>query len=190
MPPVARTAGTASRMDVRKVNGSNRSILITPCQKEPVLARDMNHVTIRNARKSDLQAINQLIFQLISTLDKKEDIDPEFLSRNSRNLLRSAHSHFLVAEDGKTVVGFAHFTTRGTMTHRGLSGLIDELVVAKGFREAGIGRRLLLACVQRCRGLGCCEVEVSTERTNKSARAFYRSCGFEERGVLLERDLA
>jgi hypothetical protein len=50
----------------------------------------MNRVTIRNARKSDLPAINQLIFQLIGTLDKKEDIDPEFVSRNSRSLFRSA----------------------------------------------------------------------------------------------------
>ncbi len=39
----------------------------------------MNCLTIRNARKSDLPAINQLVFQLISTLDKKEDIDPEFV---------------------------------------------------------------------------------------------------------------
>jgi N-acetylglutamate synthase-like GNAT family acetyltransferase len=189
MTPVARTAGIAQGMDVRRVNGSNRSILIIPFHKQPVLARDMNRVTIRNARKSDLPAINQLTFQLISTLDKKEDIDPEFVSRNSRNLFRSADSHFLVAEHGRTVVGFVHFTTRGTATHRGLSGLIDELVVAKDLRKAGIGRRLLLVYVQRCRELGCCEVEVSTERTNKNARAFYRSCGFEERGILLERDL-
>ncbi len=96
----------------------------------------------------------------------------------------------MVAEDGKAVVGFVHFTTRGTVTHRGLSGLVDELVVEKDFRETGIGRRLLLASIHRCRELGCCEVEVSTERTNKNARAFYRSCGFEERGILLERDLA
>lgn len=189
MTPVAKTAGIAPRMDARRVNGSNRSILIIPFQKQPVLARDMNRVTIRNAKKSDLPAINQLIFQLISTLDKKEDIDPEFVSRNSRSLFRSADSHFFVAEDGKAVLGFVHFTTRGTVTHRGLSGLVDELVVAKDFRKAGIGTRLLLASIQRCRELACCEVEVSTEKTNKSARAFYRRCGFEERGILLERDL-
>ena len=88
--PVASTAGPAPRMDARRVNGSNRSILITSIQKQPALERDMNRLTIRNARKSDLPAINQLIFQLISTLDKKEDIDPEFVSRNSRSLFRSA----------------------------------------------------------------------------------------------------
>jgi hypothetical protein len=114
----ARIACTAPKMDAHKVNGSNHCILITPFQKEPVLARDMNRVTIRNARKSDLSAINQLIFQLISTLDKKGDIEPEFVSRNSRNLFRSADSHFLVAERGKTVVGFAHFMTRDADSSR------------------------------------------------------------------------
>lgn len=153
------------------------------------MARDMNGVTIRNAKKSDLPAINQLIFQLISTLDKKESIDPEFISRKSRSLFRSASSHFLVAEAGKTIVGFVHFTTRGTITHRGLSGMIDELVVTKGFRRRGIGRKLLLATMERCRELGCCETEVSTEETNRKARAFYESFGFEEPGILLEKDL-
>jgi len=154
-----------------------------------VLARDVNDVTIRNGTKSDLPAINQLIFQLTSTFDKKESIDSEFISRKSRSLIRSASSHFLVAEAGKTIVGFVHFTTRGTITHRGLSGMIDELVVTKGFRRRGIGRKLLLATIERCRELGCCETEVSTEGTNRKARAFYESCGFEERGILLEKDL-
>jgi len=158
-------------------------------RKQSALAKDVNSVTIRKCRKSDLLAINRLIFQLISELDEKEGIDPEFISRNSRSLLRSASSHFLVAEAAKTVVGFVHFTTRGTISHRGLSGLIDELVVTKGFRRRGIGRKLLLATIKRCRELGCCETEVSTEGTNREARAFYESCGFEERGILLEKDL-
>jgi len=164
-------------------------MLITVLQNQPASARDMNSVTIRNGRKSDLPVINGLICQLISTLDKKESIDPEFISRKSRSLFRSASSHFLVAEAGKTIVGFVHFTTRGTITHRGLSGLIDELVVTKGFSRRGIGRKLVLATIERCRELGCCETEVSTEGTNRKARSFYVSCGFEERGILLEKDL-
>jgi ribosomal protein S18 acetylase RimI-like enzyme len=153
--------------------------------KQLARARDVNNVVVRNLKKRDLPIINQLIFQLISAIDKKEGIDRKVVSRNSR----SANSHFLVAEIGKTIAGFAHFTTRRTITHRGPSGLIDELVVAKSFRRTGIGRQLLSATIQRCKELGCCEIEVSTERTNKRARGFYRSCGFEERGILLEKDL-
>jgi GNAT superfamily N-acetyltransferase len=95
----------------------------------------------------------------------------------------------LVVEIGQTVAGFTHFTTRRTITHRGPSGLIDELVVANGFRRTGIGRQLLSATIQRCKELACCEIEVSTERTNKRARGLHRNCGFEERGILLEKDL-
>jgi RimJ/RimL family protein N-acetyltransferase len=37
--------------------------------------------------------------------------------------------------------------------------------------------------------LGCCEVEVSTEKSNAKARRFYKSCGFAEDAVLMEIDL-
>jgi GNAT superfamily N-acetyltransferase len=67
--------------------------------------------------------------------------------------------------------------------------LIDELVVAKTYRGRGIGKVLIEAATDKCRELGCCEVEVSTEMTNDKARAFYKSCGFKEDSVLLEYDL-
>jgi N-acetylglutamate synthase-like GNAT family acetyltransferase len=153
------------------------------------LAKDVNSVTVRKAEKRDLPSISQLAIQLIRTLNKKEYTSLRLVSRNSRRLLCSTNSYFMVAEIGSTIAGVAHFTTRRTLTHRSPSGLIDELVVAEGFRRAGIGRRLLLATVERCRQLGCCEIEVSTEKTNKKAREFYKSCGFEERGILLEKDL-
>jgi ribosomal protein S18 acetylase RimI-like enzyme len=67
--------------------------------------------------------------------------------------------------------------------------LIDELVVASSFRDKGVGRELLDAAVEKCKQLGCSEVEVSTEFTNTKAKEFYKRCGFEERGVILEKDL-
>jgi ribosomal protein S18 acetylase RimI-like enzyme len=129
------------------------------------------------------------MLELIRTMHKRKNIDLSLVSRNSRRLLHSANSHFLVAETNKTIVGFAHFTTRKTILHQGPSGLIDELVVAKDCRRVGTGRRLLSATIQKCRELRCCEIEVSTEKTNRKAREFYKSSGFEERGELLEMDL-
>jgi ribosomal protein S18 acetylase RimI-like enzyme len=88
------------------------------------------------------------------------------------------------------VVGFINFTTRRTVLHGGLSGLIDELVVAEEYRRRGIGKRLVAAAVDKCRQLGCREVEVSTQKTNLEAREFYKDCGFEEHAVLLEMHLS
>lgn len=73
--------------------------------------------------------------------------------------------------------------------HHGPSGLIDELVFVKGQRRKGIGGQLLSA-IQRCRELRCCEIEVSTGKENRGAREFYKSFGFEERGITFEMDLA
>jgi len=95
----------------------------------------------------------------------------------------------LVAEINGAIIGLIHFTIRKTLLHSGPSGLIDELVVTRSYRSRGIGGQLIDAATQKCKQLGCCEVEVSTEFANTNAREFYRKCGFEERGVILEKDL-
>jgi GNAT superfamily N-acetyltransferase len=67
--------------------------------------------------------------------------------------------------------------------------MIDELVVTKEYQGKGIGKQLVLATIEKCKQLGCCEVEVSTEKTNVKARKFYRNCGFDKREILFEVDL-
>jgi ribosomal protein S18 acetylase RimI-like enzyme len=149
----------------------------------------MNHIIVREARESDLPAIKSLLAELIDALDDTEGIDIHVASENCSSLLKTAGSDFLVAEVEGTPIGFINFTVRQTVLHGSPSGLIDELVVAKEHRGKGIGERLVLATIEECKQLGCCEVEVSTEKTNVKARKFYRKCGFDERGMLFEVDL-
>ena len=149
----------------------------------------MTDIIIREAKESDLLTIRQLTFELIETMGDTEGIDIKLIAENCRNLLNEANSYILVAEIEGVVAGFINFTTRKTISHRGLSGLIDELIVAKSYRGKGVGKQLLSSAIEKSRQLGCCEVEVSTEKTNIKAREFYRQCGFTERGVLFEIDL-
>jgi ribosomal protein S18 acetylase RimI-like enzyme len=149
----------------------------------------MTDIIIREARESDLLTIGNLTLELIEAMGDTEGIDIKLIAENCRNLLSEANSHILVAEIKRVVVGFVNFTTRKTILHRGLSGLIDELIIDKSYRGKGIGKQLLSGAIKKSRQLGCCEVEVSTEKTNTKAREFYRQCGFTERGVLFEMDL-
>ncbi len=149
----------------------------------------MTDIIIREAKESDLLTIRKLTLELIEAMGNTEGIDIKLIAENCRNLLSEANSHILVAEIEGVVVGFINFTTRKTILHRGLSGLIDELIVAKSYRGKGVGKQLLSSAIEKSRQLGCCEVEVSTEKTNIKAREFYRQCGFTERGVLFEIDL-
>ena len=149
----------------------------------------MTDIIIREAKKSDLLTIGKLTLELIEAMGNTEGIDIKLIAENCQNLLSEANSHILVAEIGGVVVGFVNFTTRKTILHRGLSGLIDEVIIAKSYRGKGLGKQLLSSAIEKSRQLGCCEVEVSTEKTNIKAREFYRQCGFTERGVLFEIDL-
>jgi len=149
----------------------------------------MTDIIIREAKEFDLLTIGKLTLELIKAMGNTEGIDIKLIAENCRNLLSELNSHILVAEIDGVVAGFVNFTTRKTILHRGLSGLIDELIVAKSYRGKGVGKQLLSSAIKKSRQLGCCEVEVSTERTNIKAREFYRQCGFTERGVLFEIDL-
>jgi GNAT superfamily N-acetyltransferase len=149
----------------------------------------MNGIVIRKAKKSDLPAIKGLLAELIDAMDDTECIDMQVAPKIWEHVIKDARSHFLVATARTTPVGLIHFAIRQTLLHRSPSAMIDELVVTKEYQGKGIGKQLVLAAIERCRQLGCCEVEVSTERSNVKARKFYRKCGFDKTEILFEVDL-
>lgn len=146
-------------------------------------------IIIQPATKTDLPFIKKLLQELQDTVKDTEGFDMEQSVKNLETLIEDPANYQLVARDKDRVLGFVNFITRKTIMHPLPSGLIDELIVTKDSRGSGIGKCLILAVVDKCRELGCCEVEVSTEKSNTNAREFYKSCGFDEDAVLLEMDL-
>lgn len=149
----------------------------------------MEHITIREATEQDLPAVKGLMAELIEALESTGGFDVNTALENCRVLLKNADSHILVAEADGNVIGAINLDIRRTILHPGLSGLIDEIVVTKSCHGKGVGKKLIDAAVEKCKLSGCCEIEVSAELTNTKARSFYKSCGFEEMGVFLERDI-
>jgi GNAT superfamily N-acetyltransferase len=149
----------------------------------------MKNTDIRKATESDLPVIRKLLAELIHAMHDTEGIDIGIALTTCGRLLSDPDSHFLVATGDGVPVAFINFAVRQTILHRSPSAVIDELVVAKEYQGKGIGRQLVLAAIEECKQFGCCEVEVSTEKTNGKARRFYKRCGFEEKGMLFELDL-
>ncbi|MFX1475514.1 MAG: GNAT family N-acetyltransferase [Promethearchaeota archaeon] len=146
-------------------------------------------VTIQPATKTDLPMMRNLLQELMDAVEDTVGFDIEQPVKNYENFIEGSGNYMLVARDEDRVLGFVSFTTRKTIMHTLPSGLIDEIVVTRDSRGSGIGKLLILAVIDKCRELGCCEVEVSTEKTNTKAREFYKSCGFNDDAVLLEMDL-
>lgn len=148
-----------------------------------------NKITIEPATETDLPLVKSLLLELLEAIENAKGLNVEQAIENYRIFVEDTAHYMLLARDGDSVLGFVNFTTRRTIMHPCPSGLIDELIVSKRVRSSGIGKRLVMGAINKCRELGCCEVEVSTEKSNVKARRFYKACGFEEDAVLLEIDL-
>lgn len=149
----------------------------------------MSDLVLRNAQERDLPTLQSLTLELrrlaeIETPSFQADFQKIFSL-----CLDDPRSHIIVAERGGQILGYLTLWLRPSLSHAGLSALIDDLVVAQGARGQGTGRALLEEALKRALGAGCVEIEVSTGLDNKPAQSLYRSQGFQERGLLLERDI-
>jgi len=144
---------------------------------------------IEAVKAEDILLLKPLFQELLDSLEDTEGFSPEVAIANCKRMLDQPACCMLIERDGQEIVGFIAFSIRNTILHPAMSGLIDELVVAEKSRGKGIGKALIRAAAVICKEKGCCELEVSTEKSNSSARKFYKACGFDEDAVLLEKDL-
>lgn len=104
--------------------------------------------------------------------------------------LTSSEDHFiLVAAENDETVGFVSVSLRRSLAHAKPTATIDELVVARIARGKGLGVGLQESTLERARALGCCEVEVTTEKDNLLAQHFYQKRGFDKELVMIEKGL-
>jgi ribosomal protein S18 acetylase RimI-like enzyme len=142
---------------------------------------------IRQATIEDSAVIAQLMTQLMEVSGYQDrQVSPEQIEESLRKMANSDAYRVLLAEDEGQVVGLLSLSFRHTLFHSAPTALIDELVVEQGHRRRGVGRQLVAEAIERCRAAGCCEIEVSTERSNEAAQKFYRQHGFSPEAVLFE----
>jgi len=142
---------------------------------------------ICQATIEDSAVIAQLMRQLIEAVGYEGwQISPEQIEERLRKMAESDAYQVLLAEDEGQVVGLLSLTFRHTLFHVAPTALIDELVVEQDHRRRGVGQQLMVEAIERCRAAGCREIEVSTERSNKTAQKFYRQHGFSHEAVLFE----
>ena len=146
-------------------------------------------MTIRKAKPSDIPGIVILLDELLASVQERKGLRSSFFRKNLSSVMRMRNHYLFVAVDGRRIAAFLNLHIRSTCIHAGKSGLIDELIVGRAQRHAGLARSLVETAVEKCRKLGCSEIEVSTETSNKRALSFYESMGFERRGLLLELEL-
>lgn len=84
---------------------------------------------------------------------------------------------WLLRHDVDGALGYAVLTWGWGLESGGREGLLDELFVADGHRQHGLGGRLLEAVIEAARGARCRTLFLETEAANDAARSFYARHG-------------
>ena len=137
-------------------------------------------MVIRKATREDCRAIRQvaettwhhtyegIIPSVIQERFLQAAYSDEALER------RIGASLFLVAEEGREVVGFAHYSK----VDEGNSASLFSIYVLPAFHGKRIGSRLLQEGIRNLDGIQALTVDV--EKENGSGMVFYKSRGFQK----------
>ncbi|MDH3714723.1 MAG: GNAT family N-acetyltransferase [Gammaproteobacteria bacterium] len=99
-----------------------------------------------------------------------------------------------VADLDGAVVGYigvlTHVAQEGTAEVDYVYAQITDLAVRGQYRSQGIGSALLAHAKTHARGAGVRWLRINVRAGNPAAVAMYRRCGFDDREIVLEHDLA
>ena len=140
---------------------------------------------IRDARPTDVVAIQRLIGQLADEPDAAE-----FRRRFERVSSDSDH-RIIVAEVAGRVVGVLHVFERPAL-EKPCEAVVQALVVDSAARSGGIGAALMHEAEAWAAGRNLSSSSLYTRVDRDRARAFYERIGYREKATsrLMGRDLA
>src|ERR1700676_4625898 len=121
---------------------------------------------IRSANLSDLDTI----LGFISHLEERSFVFDSFKERYSENL-DNPHALFLsVVNEEDEAIGFISCHGQSLLHHEGKVFEIQEMYVARTYRNKGIGKALFAAVEERLRKMDCETLEVTTNAKRSDAR--------------------
>jgi len=144
---------------------------------------------IRQATSEDVPALVELLCALFA-IETDFAIHPQRHARGLRRLLRQTRnggSTVLVALLDLKVVGMATVQTVISTVEGGLSGWIEDVVVAPALRGQGIGARLMAAIDGWARRKGVRRLQLVTDQRNQPALAFYDRLGYQRTHMVAMR---
>jgi phosphinothricin acetyltransferase len=141
---------------------------------------------IRDCVVGDIAAVRAIyshhVLQGLGTFETEVPTLAEMQSRHAR--IAGAGFPYLVGTEQGRTVGYAYanqFRPRAAYRH----SVEDSIYVAPDATGRGYGRALLEALIERCAGLGLCQmIAVIGDSANAGSIAVHRACGFADAGLL------
>jgi len=137
---------------------------------------------VRKAKKSDYKELMSLYDVFLGPR--------RFLKKGNDSFLRfikNPKCFLFVAEDKGKIVGFISFQARYVIRHRLPIGQIEELFVAKNFRHAGVGKKLIQQAEKTAKIFKCDGIYVESGNQHRPAHGFYQNLGYKKSGYYFKK---
>ena len=143
-------------------------------------------MTIRDARRDDLELLRRLRDEFQRELDKPPFFDEpwETVADDIEDTVENGVA--LIAEEGDAAVGYA---LANVVPQTPIRGHLYDLYVRADARGRGVGGELIAALADRLRRRGVTHLSLDVALSNHSARRLYERLGFSAYDVLMAVDL-
>lgn len=135
---------------------------------------------IRDAGEADADAIARLMTEFTRLTTTAAEVR-ERLARSQ------GIEHPILAEADGSVAGFASLRLVNYLGEDAPYAEISELFVSEAFRRRGIARALMAELERRARAAGASSLAVLTAADNDPALTLYRTMGFEQFSIALQK---
>ena len=143
---------------------------------------------MRPAKVADLPAMKALLAELFA-IETDFKVDGQKQERSLRMIIERPSAAAWVAEVGGRVVGMMTAQTVVSTAEGGESVWIEDVVVTKDQRRAGVGRKLMDAVARWCESRGVVRMQLLAEGSNEAAFEFYKRRGWDRTRMVAFRKL-
>lgn len=134
---------------------------------------------IRKARPSHIPDLVELLRELFS-IEADFDFNAKLQEKGLTMMILSPEaSCVMVAEVNRKVVGMCTGQLVVSTAKGGFSGLIEDMVISREYREKGLGSLLLEAVEKWCIDNKACRIQLLADKNNTKALRFYEKYGWK-----------
>lgn len=145
-------------------------------------------ITIRDAIDKDIPSILELLYEL----GRPEPIDDKEITvfkSKIREYFSDPAKMILVAESDSKIVGLVSIIFLRRLNHAKYEMYIPELVVKKELRYSGIGKELIVKCIEIGKKKNCYRIRLESGNERKESHRFYKGLGFSQSGLSFSKNL-
>lgn len=139
----------------------------------------LESTTIRRATETDVEDIHELVVELAVATGMQHRVKSTAADFLAHGFGDDPDFHALVADTGGRIIGLCLYFYEFS-TWLGSPGIyIQDLVVRREARGAGLGRQLIAATVRVAQQKGATHLRLSVDAHNDGAIRFYRNLGMK-----------